>query len=140
MAAPTRLYLLRHGEVESRYHKVFGGKIDGLGVFDGVLDILLDDLAIVRGDGVKAPVIETTDVRAGDAEIDATNLHVGHLFRFDDGVADVFLREIEVDDLPFANAAGFRLAKADDAERAGFIDFTHDGADFGGAYIQPDDC
>ena len=26
---PTRLYLLRHGEVESRYHKVFGGsKID----------------------------------------------------------------------------------------------------------------
>jgi len=28
MKAPTRLYLLRHGEVESRYHKVFGGKID----------------------------------------------------------------------------------------------------------------
>lgn len=24
----TRLYLLRHGEVETRYHKVFGGKID----------------------------------------------------------------------------------------------------------------
>jgi len=25
---PTRLYLLRHGEVESKYHRVFGGKID----------------------------------------------------------------------------------------------------------------
>ncbi|MGV3774863.1 MAG: histidine phosphatase family protein [Verrucomicrobiales bacterium] len=28
MENPTRLYLLRHGEVEARYHKVFGGKID----------------------------------------------------------------------------------------------------------------
>src|ERR1043165_9155845 len=28
MDNPTRLYLLRHGEVEERYHRVFGGKID----------------------------------------------------------------------------------------------------------------
>jgi broad specificity phosphatase PhoE len=28
MQKPTRLYLLRHGEVEARYHRVFGGKID----------------------------------------------------------------------------------------------------------------
>jgi len=28
MDNPTRLYLVRHGEVESRYHRVFGGKID----------------------------------------------------------------------------------------------------------------
>jgi broad specificity phosphatase PhoE len=28
MENPTRLYLLRHGEVETRYHKVFGGRID----------------------------------------------------------------------------------------------------------------
>lgn len=28
MDSPTRLYLLRHGEVESRYHRVFGGRID----------------------------------------------------------------------------------------------------------------
>ncbi len=26
--APTQLYLLRHGEVESRYQRVFGGRID----------------------------------------------------------------------------------------------------------------
>ena len=26
--APTQLFLLRHGEVESRYHRVFGGRID----------------------------------------------------------------------------------------------------------------
>jgi broad specificity phosphatase PhoE len=26
--SPTRLYLVRHGEVEARYHRVFGGKID----------------------------------------------------------------------------------------------------------------
>ncbi len=25
---PTRLYLVRHGEVEERYHKIFGGRID----------------------------------------------------------------------------------------------------------------
>ena len=28
MTAPTRLFLLRHGEVEERYHRVFGGRID----------------------------------------------------------------------------------------------------------------
>ena len=28
MASPTRLYLIRHGEVEARYHRVFGGRID----------------------------------------------------------------------------------------------------------------
>jgi broad specificity phosphatase PhoE len=28
MENPTRLYLLRHGEVEASYHRVFGGKID----------------------------------------------------------------------------------------------------------------
>ena len=28
MNSPTRLFLLRHGEVESRYHRVFGGRID----------------------------------------------------------------------------------------------------------------
>jgi len=26
--SPTRLYLIRHGEVEQRYHRVFGGRID----------------------------------------------------------------------------------------------------------------
>ena len=26
--APTRLFLLRHGEVEARYHRIFGGRID----------------------------------------------------------------------------------------------------------------
>jgi len=28
MTSPTRLYLIRHGEVEERYQKVFGGRID----------------------------------------------------------------------------------------------------------------
>jgi broad specificity phosphatase PhoE len=28
MTLPTRLYLLRHGEVEERYHRIFGGQID----------------------------------------------------------------------------------------------------------------
>lgn len=28
MDNPTRLYLVRHGEVEPRYHRVFGGRID----------------------------------------------------------------------------------------------------------------
>ena len=28
MESPTRLYLIRHGEVEERYHRVFGGRID----------------------------------------------------------------------------------------------------------------
>ena len=28
MSTPTTLFLLRHGEVEDRYHRVFGGRID----------------------------------------------------------------------------------------------------------------
>ena len=28
MTTPTRLFLLRHGEVEARYHRIFGGRID----------------------------------------------------------------------------------------------------------------
>lgn len=28
MISPTRLFLLRHGEVETRYHRIFGGRID----------------------------------------------------------------------------------------------------------------
>ena len=28
MTAPTSLFLLRHGEVEERYHRIFGGRID----------------------------------------------------------------------------------------------------------------
>jgi broad specificity phosphatase PhoE len=28
MDSPTRLFLIRHGEVEQRYHRVFGGRID----------------------------------------------------------------------------------------------------------------
>ncbi len=28
MVFPTRLFLLRHGEVEQRYHRIFGGRID----------------------------------------------------------------------------------------------------------------
>jgi broad specificity phosphatase PhoE len=28
MSSPTRLYLIRHGEVEERYQRVFGGRID----------------------------------------------------------------------------------------------------------------
>lgn len=28
MSTPTRLYLLRHGEVEERYHRTFGGRLD----------------------------------------------------------------------------------------------------------------
>jgi broad specificity phosphatase PhoE len=28
MESPTRLYLIRHGEVEPRFHRIFGGRID----------------------------------------------------------------------------------------------------------------
>jgi hypothetical protein len=87
---------------------------------------------------MKAAIVETADVWTGDAEINAANFHIGHLLGLDDRIADVFLGEIEVDNFPLAHAAGFRLAEADDAERAGFVDFADDGAYFGSADIQPD--
>ncbi len=52
-----------------------------------------------------ATVVEATDMRTGHAEINATDLHIGHLLGLDDGVARTFLGKGRVHDLALAHAA-----------------------------------
>ena len=87
---------------------------------------------------MKAAIVEATNVRAGDAEINAANLDVGHLLGFNDGIANVLLGEIEIDDFALADAARFRLAETNDAERTSFVHLANDGADFRSADIEAD--
>ena len=70
---------------------VLGRQVDGLGVLDHVLHVVLGDLAVGGHHRMHAAVVEAADVAAGDAEINAADLHVGHLLGLDDGVADVLL-------------------------------------------------
>ena len=77
-----------------------------------------------------AAVVEAAQMRAGHAEINAADLHVGHLLGLDDGVAHAFLGERRVHDLALAHPARGRLAEADDIQRAIGVLFADDRADF----------
>ena len=52
-----------------------------------------------------AAIIEAADMPAGDGQIHAPDLYVGHLLGRDDGVAHIFLHHGGVGDLAFAHAA-----------------------------------
>src|SRR4051812_6093634 len=120
-------------------HIIFGREIDGLRILDHVLHVFASDFA-VRGDNRMDPAIsEAADVAAGHAEIDASDFDIGHLFGFDDGIANVLRRSRGVRNFPFANAAGAALAEAGDVQSAGGINFADDGTDLGCANFQSDD-
>ena len=135
------MVLAVHAEVlpNDVHHVILGGQIDGLGVLDHVLHIFLGDFAVGGNDRMHAAVVETAEVSATDAEIDAAHLHVSHLFGLDDGVAYVLARQPGIDNLRLAHAAGRGLADAEDAERAGVVDLADHGADFRRARFQTDD-
>ena len=118
------------------HDRVLDRQVDRLGVFDDVLHVFSGDLAIFRDDRVYAAVVEAADVSAAHAEIDALDLHVGHLLRFGDRVAHVFLGRRRIHDFALADAAGFGLPHADDVERAVGHDFADDAADLGRADLQ----
>jgi hypothetical protein len=93
--------MLAHGMND----RVFSRQIDGLGIFDDVLDIVLGNFAIGGNHRVHAAIVEAADMAAADAEIDAADLHIGHLFGLGHGGAQVFLDLFGVDDLALAHAA-----------------------------------
>src|SRR5205809_6027734 len=90
---------------------VFGWKVDGFGILDRVFHVGFNDLPVVRGDGMKAAVVEAANVPATDAQIDAADFDVGHLLGLDDGVPDILLGEGEVDNLALAHTARFALTE-----------------------------
>src|SRR5262245_33624155 len=83
-------------------------------------------------------VVETANMAAANAEINAADFHVGHLLGLNNGISYIFLGNIEINDLPFADAAGSRLAETDNAQHAGIIQFANNGANFGCSNIQAD--
>src|SRR6185369_3328040 len=79
-------------------HVVFRRQIDGFGVLDRVLHVLVGDFTVRGHDRVNAAVVETAQVPSAHAEIHAPHLHVRHLLGFDDGVSNVFAGERRIDD------------------------------------------
>src|SRR5439155_22875068 len=94
-------------------HVVRGRQVAGLGVLDRALHVLIGDSAVGGNTRMHAAVVKAAQVPATDAKINAANLHVGHLLRLDDGIANVLARERRINDLAFANAARAALADAD---------------------------
>ncbi len=117
----------------------FGRQVDGLGVFEHVLDVLLRNRAIGRNHGMNPVIVEAANMIAGDSQVNAADFDIGHLLGFDDGVADVLLGQGGLGDFAFAHAARAGLAHADDVESAAGIDFADYGANLGGANFQSDD-
>ena len=112
------------------------GDGDGLGGVDDAAHVLLGDFAVLDGD--HALGVEALDVAAGDTGIDRLDLAAGHQLGLFDGLADGGDRALDVDDDPFAQAAGRAGADADDVD-AVLGDVADDGADLGGADIETDD-
>ncbi len=119
---------------------IFGRQIDGLGVLDRVLHVFIGDLAIGGNDRMHAAIVEPAQMAAADAEINAADLHVGHLLGLDHRVANVLAGKTGIDNLRLAHPARAGLADTDDAQsrRVG-IHFTDHGADFRGAHFEADD-
>ena len=64
---------------------------------------------------------------AAHAQINAADLHIGHLLGLGDGRAQIFLDLFRVADFALAHAPRTRLAKADDVQRAiGILLADHD--------------
>ena len=114
-------------------------QVNGFGVLDYVLDVFLGDFPICRDHWMNPAIVETAQVPAGHTEKDAADFYVGHLFRFDDGVANILRRHGSIGNLAFAHAARTRLADADNIESAGGIDLTDHSANLRSADFQADD-
>src|ERR1035437_6052213 len=127
--------MLAHGVNDG----VLGGQVDRLRVLDDVLHIIIGNFPVGGNHGMHAAVAKAANVATSHAEIDAADLHVGHLLGLEDRRAHLLLHLFGVADFAFAHAAGQRLSQADDVDRALGILFADDDADFRRADLRPDD-
>src|SRR5437899_7570912 len=109
------------------HDKVLGQDVDDLAVLrqvdrargvHGTRDVRRVHLAVLAGDGDDAAAVDTTDVAAGDARVDACDLDACHLLGLADGGLDRLHRGVDVDDDSAPEAARGRGADADDVEAA----------------------
>src|SRR5438105_4525224 len=83
-----------------------------------ILHILLVDLIAIVRQQHAASIVDTLNVSAADADIDAANHDVAFLFGIHDRFVHAFHRRLEIDNLAFAYAARWRLANAKNFDRA----------------------
>src|SRR5437867_3927964 len=96
-------------------------------------------LAVLAGDGDDAAAVDTTDVAAGDARVDACDLDACHLLGLADGGLDRLHSGVDVDDDSAPEAARGRGADADDVEAAVRGRLGDHRADLRRAHVEPDD-
>src|SRR5678815_3710211 len=111
-------------------------QIDGLGVFDDVLDILGGDLAVGGHHRMHTAVVKAPNVGSGYPEVHTANLRVSHLLGVDDRLANVLFHDFGIGDLPFAHAPRPALPDPHDIDGAFHANFTNHDANFGGADFQ----
>src|SRR3954470_22836420 len=63
-------------------------KIDGFGVLDDVLHVILGNFAIRRDDRMDSAIVEAAQMAPSHAKINAANFNIGHLLGFDDGMTN----------------------------------------------------
>ncbi len=71
-------------------HLAVGGEVEGLGLLDGAVDVLVGDRALAAGDGGDAAVIEGVDVVAADADVGGQHAAAAGALRLFHGVGDGF--------------------------------------------------
>src|SRR4029077_3468745 len=77
-----------------------------------VFDILLIDLVAFIRQSDAATVVETLDVRAGNADVDAANHDVAFLFGVHDRLVHTLHRRLKIHYLALAHSARRRLANS----------------------------
>src|SRR5262245_60355016 len=103
-----------------------------------VLHILLINFIAVFWQHDAAAVVETLQMGAGDSDVNTLDHHVAFLFGIDNSFVHAFHCRFEIDDLALAHAARWRLAYAEDFERAIGPALSDDHADLGGPNLETD--
>ena len=104
-----------------------------------ILDILLINLIAVLRQHHTPAIIETLKVGPGYGHVNASDHDVAFLFGIDHCFVNAFHCGFKINDLAFADAARWRLANAQDFDRAIRPAFPDDNTNFGGANLQADD-
>src|SRR2546430_297334 len=104
-----------------------------------VLNVLLIDLVVVLGQQHAAAIVETLNVRAGDADVNAPDHHVAFLLSIDNGLMHAFHGRLKIDNLAFAHAARWCLADAENLDRSIRPRLAHDDANLRRSNLQAND-
>src|SRR5262249_13330381 len=101
-----------------------------------VFDILLIDFIAVLGQHYGSAVVEALKVRPGNGDVYAPDHDVAFLLGIDHRLVHTFHCRFEINDLAFAHAARWRLADAENFDRAIGPAFADNNTDFRGSNLK----